>query len=488
MIYAYAVEQIRAVEKAALARDGDATLMRRASAAVALAVAERTPAPRPGTRVALLVGSGNNGGDALYAGAMLRGRGMAVTAVLLSPDKAHPAGLAALRRAGGRVHGHDDPGVGRLIDDADVIIDGVVGLAATPPLREPAAALIERANAGHALRVAVDLPSGIEPDTGRVSGPAFLADVTVTFGGIKIGLLLADAQTGTIVCDPIGMDMSPCPPQLVAMTDGAVARLIPRPGPGADKFTGGLVGILAGSPGYPGAPVLCTGGAVRTRPGMVRYAGKQASAVLARWPEVVAADDPAKVGQVQAWVVGPGLGTDGAATSQLRWALSQDVPVLVDADGLTVLAQSPSLLADRKRTGRATVLTPHDREFARVFPDIDLSDRLAAVRAAAKVSGATVLLKGNRTLVASPDGQATVNLTGTSWLATAGSGDVLSGVIGSLLASGLTPLLAAAAGAHLHGRAGQRAEAAGEAGAQALWDHLRGPSTAAEGPRHRQVW
>ena len=114
MIYAYSVEQIRAVEKAALARDGDATLMRRASAAVALAVVERTPAPRPGQRVVLLVGSGNNGGDALYAGAMLRGRGMAVTAVLLNPDKAHPAGLAALRRAGGRVCRHDDPGVGRL--------------------------------------------------------------------------------------------------------------------------------------------------------------------------------------------------------------------------------------------------------------------------------------------------------------------------------------------------------------------------------------
>ena len=309
MIYAYSVEQIRAVEKAALARDGDATLMRRASAAVALAVVERTPAPRPGKRVVLLVGSGNNGGDALYAGAMLRGRGMAVTAVLLNPDKAHPAGLAALRRAAGRVCPHDDPGVGRVIDDADVIIDGVVGLAATPPLREPGAALIERANAGKALRVAVDLPSGIEPDIGRVDGPAFLADVTVTFGGIKTGLLLADAQTGTIICDPIGMDMSDCPPRLVAMTDGAVARLVPTPGPAADKFTGGLVGILAGSPGYPGAPVLCTGGAVRTRPGMVRYAGKQASAVLARWPEVVAADDPASAGQVQAWVVGPGLGS-----------------------------------------------------------------------------------------------------------------------------------------------------------------------------------
>ena len=473
MIHAYSVEQIRAVEAVALARDGDATLMRRAATAVALAVVERTPAPRPGRRVALLVGSGNNGGDALFAGAMLRGRGMAVTAVLLQPEKAHQAGFVALRRAGGRIRRHDAPDVSTVIDRADIVVDGVVGLAAKPPLRPPAAALIERANAGTALRVAVDLPSGIDPDSGRVHGPAFLADATVTFGGIKTGLLVAAAQSGTVICDAIGMDMSDRPAKLVGVTDGAVARLIPAPGPGADKFTGGLVGILAGSPGYPGAPVLCTGGAVRTRPGMVRYAGKQAAAVLARWPEVVAVDDPATAGQVQAWVVGPGLGTDGAATALVRWALSQDVPVLVDADGLTVLAQSPSLLADRHRSGFPTVLTPHDREFARVFPRIDPGDRLAAVRRAAADSGATVLLKGHRTLVAAPDGQATVNLSGSSWLATAGSGDVLSGVIGSLLASGLPPLLAAATGAHLHGRAGERAQAAGQAGAQALWEHLR---------------
>ncbi len=472
MIQAYSVEQIRAVEAVALARDGDGTLMRRASYAIALVVAEHTPSPHPGRQVVLLVGSGNNGGDALYAGAFLRARGMRVTAVLTNPDKAHQGGLKALHRARGRLLLHDDPAVADIIDNADVIIDGLVGLAAKPPLRDDAADLVGKANTSHALRVAVDLPSGIEPDTGQVRGVAFLADLTVTFGGIKTGLLIADQQVGTIVSVPIGMEMTDQPADLIAMTDGSLQRLLPGPGPGSDKFTGGLVGIVAGSPGYPGAAVLSVGGAVRTRPGLVRYAGAQAPAVLAHWPEVVAVDSPADAGKVQAWVVGPGLGTDGPSITLLRWVLNQDVPVLVDADGLTILAALPSLLSVRRRTGNATLLTPHDREFTRVFPDIDLDDRLAAVRRAARDSGATVLLKGHRTLIADPAGQAAVNLSGSSWLATAGSGDVLSGVIGSLLATGLPPLIAAAAGAHLHGRAGERAERTGLFGAQVLWEHL----------------
>ena len=208
MIQAYTVEQIRAAEAVALARDGDGTLMRRASWAVALEVADRVPAPHPGRQVVLLVGSGNNGGDALYAGVFLRSRGMRITAVLTDPAKAHAAGLGALRRAGARVLVHDDPGVKDVLAQADVILDGVVGLSAKPPLRQRAAELVGKANGTDALRVAVDLPSGIEPDSGRVRGVAFLADVTVTFGAIKTGLLIADEQVGTIVSVPIGMDLS----------------------------------------------------------------------------------------------------------------------------------------------------------------------------------------------------------------------------------------------------------------------------------------
>lgn len=511
MITAYTAAQIRAAEQAAIERDGDATLMRRASSALASVVAERLPRPHPGRSAVLLVGSGNNGGDALWAGAFLRRRGLAVTALLLDPDRAHPAGLAALRRSGGRVIGLDaaapvDERVRGLLAAADVVIDGIVGLSARPPLRPAAAALVTAANGAPGLKVAVDLPSGVDPDTGTTGArgdaePAvFAADVTVTFGGVKTGLLLA---ADAVVSVGIGMDPSAAPTvpvtsptspepadrptggdrllaaareaDAVSLTDADLRVLLPDPGTGADKFTDGLVGIVAGSPGYPGAAVLCTGGAVRTRPGMVRYAGAQAAAVVARWPEVVAADDPAAAGRVQAWVVGPGMGTDPAAAELLGSLLAKDEPVLVDADGLTLLAGHPDWLAARTARGAVTLLTPHDREFTRVFPDIGLDDRLAASRTAAQRSGATVLLKGHRTIVADPDGTTVVNRSGTSWLATAGSGDVLSGVIGSLLAAGLPPVLAAGAGAFLHGRAGERARAAGDAGAQALWAHLRAP-------------
>ena len=473
MISAYTAESIRRIEQVALDRDGQPALMRRAATAVAQEVLDGLPAPRPGHRVVVLVGAGNNGGDALLAGALLRRRGLAVTAVLAAPDRTHAVALAEFRRRSGRVLTADAPAVGELLAGADAIVDGLVGLAARPPLRPPMDTLVQAANTAAAYRVAVDLPSGLDPDTGVIDGPVFAADVTVTFGAVKTGLLVVDAA-GQLICDPIGMHPdTDVPVDAVALTDADLDHWLPGPGTSDDKYSGGLVGVAAGSPGYPGAPVLCTGGAVRTRPGMVRYAGAQADAVLVHWPEVVAAATPEGAGRVQAWVVGPGMGTDDQAAGVLRWILEQDVPVLVDADALTLLARHPDLLDQRR--GKATVLTPHEREFARIFPDLDLTDRVGATRAAAAASGATVLLKGHRTVIAAPDGSTAVNRSGSAWLASAGSGDVLSGVVGSLLATGLTPWKAAAAGAFLHGRAGERAQAAGLAGASALWDFLGRP-------------
>lgn len=190
---------------------------------------------------------------------------------------------------------------------------------------------------------------------------------------------------------------------------------------------------------------------------------------------MIAVPSVGETGRVQAWAIGPGLGTDGAAFARLREVLDAREPVLVDADGLTLLAGDPGLLAARVRGGGATVLTPHAGEFTRLFPDLDPAERLVSARSAAATSGATVLLKGHRTVIAAPDGRTAVNLTGSGWLATAGSGDVLSGLLGSLLAAGLDPFVAAVVAAHVHGRAGERAEAAGRSGAQALWEFL-GPS------------
>ncbi|MEP7178309.1 MAG: NAD(P)H-hydrate dehydratase, partial [Pseudonocardiales bacterium] len=198
--------------------------------------------------------------------------------------------------------------------------------------------------------------------------------------------------------------------------------------------------------------------------------GSSPDQIRARYPEVIVHPEarPQDV-RVQAWVIGPGLGTDDTAMTLLSDVLRTDLPVIVDADAITLVSRSPGLV--RARTA-PTVLTPHDREFARIA-DGPSADRLASVRRAAKDLGATVLLKGSATVIADPDGTAYVNGTGTPWLATAGSGDVLSGLLGSLLASGLAASLAAAAAAHVHGVAGQRAAASGPPSAADVLAELR---------------
>jgi hydroxyethylthiazole kinase-like uncharacterized protein yjeF len=334
------------------------------------------------------------------------------------------------------------------------VLDGIVGIGGSGGLRPAAAELV--AAAGEAgVRVAVDVPSGVATDTGAVAGAAFRADVTVTFGCLKPGLLVgAGAEhAGEVRLADIGLAHLP-EPAVRVLEHADVAALLPTAGAGDDKYTRGVVGVVAGSAAYPGAAVLCTGSATLGGAGMVRYAGAAGDAVRARWPEVIVSDGgPEHAGRVQAWVVGPGGGTDADAADRLRTVLASDLPVLVDADGITLLAQDLDLV--RKRSA-PTVLTPHDREFERLAGPVG-ADRIGAARRAAVDLGAIMLLKGNRTIVAGPDGTAYVNRTGTAWLATAGSGDVLSGLGGALLAAGLDPLLAAATAAHLHGLAGQLA-------------------------------
>jgi hydroxyethylthiazole kinase-like uncharacterized protein yjeF len=474
MITAYTVEQIRAAESAALARTPNGALMRRAATAVATVALSRLSHPRPGRAVTLLVGSGNNGGDALYAGVLLARRGIGVTALLSSPERAHVAGLQAFRRAGGKTGEATDVRASQAIWGAELVIDGLVGIGATPPLRAPADHLVHLLGSAAGAVLAVDVPSGVNPDTGAEDGPAVRADVTVTFGAPTSGLLVSH-RTGQLIVADLGLAPSADQvPDVLALEDADAERSRTRIGMADDKFSSGVVGVVAGSEQYPGAAVLSVGAAVSLRPGLVRYAGPQGPAVLARWPEVIAATSPAETGRVQAWVAGPGMGTDGAALARLHRVIVADVPVVIDADGLTLLSANPTLLSRRNHgAGSAsTVLTPHSGEFARLWPDLDPDDRLRSARSAARRSGAVVLLKGHRTLIAAPDGRVAVNQSGTGWLATAGSGDVLTGMIGSLLAAGLEPFLAAAVGAHLHGRAGERAQRAGRAGAQALWSYL----------------
>jgi hydroxyethylthiazole kinase-like uncharacterized protein yjeF len=324
------------------------------------------------------------------------------------------------------------------------VIDGVVGISGSGPLRPAAARVFEQA--GDIAVVAVDIPSGIDAATGAITGPAVRAALTVTFGGLKPVHALADC--GRVELVDIGLDLPDT--DLLSFQSADVLARWPVPGVRDDKYTQGVTGVLAGSSTYPGAAVLCTGAAVATHSGMVRYAGGAHREVLAQWPEVIASPTPAAAGRVQSWVVGPGLGTDETGAAALWFALETDLPVLVDADGLTMLAAHPDLVADRTAP---TVLTPHAGEFARLAGSPPGDDRVGATRRLADALGATVLLKGNVTVIAEPGGRVYLNPAGQSWAATAGSGDVLSGMIGALLASGLPPGEAAAAAAFVHARA-----------------------------------
>jgi hydroxyethylthiazole kinase-like uncharacterized protein yjeF len=444
----WTVGQVRAAEQAVISRVGEAPLMRRAAFGVAVQCAEllrQHSGAVAGRRVALLAGAGNNGGDALWAGAFLRRRGVAVTAVLLAPERAHPAGLAALRRRGGRVMAAADPRAAAAVAGAHLVVDGIVGLSASGPLRPAAAALVA---AIAAPVVAVDLPSGVEPDTGAVTGPAVTADATVTFGALKPVHVLAPQHCGVLRLVDIGIGGELPAPAAQVLQAADAGSVWPVPGPADDKYTQGVTGVAAGSATYPGAAVLTAGAAALATSGLVRYAGPVADQVRARWPELVATGSVADAGRVQAWVVGPGLGTGSDGRAALRHALSAGVPVCADADAITMLAADPTLW-DARDPGVPVVLTPHDREFARLAGEAG-ADRVAAARDAAAKLGATVLLKGHATVVADPTGAVLVHPARTAWPATAGSGDVLSGLVGALLAAGLPPLTAAGAAVHVH--------------------------------------
>ena len=506
MRYGYQVAAVRAAERALMDLVPEGALMQRAAAGLASACAgllARHPGHVYGARVVVLAGSGDNGGDALYAGALLARRGAAVTAIAAGP-KVHEGGLAGLRAAGGRLAGDPgdpggpcDPGddgrlreAGGVIARADLIIDGLLGIGGRGGLREPFAGLARlteqaRSGAPDSRRpagptvVAVDLPSGTDADTGAVEGPAVRADVTVTFGAIKSGLLIDPGAEHAGVVELVDIGLRPYlkdEPGAMAPQRDDIGERLPRPGPESDKYRRGVLGLLAGSDRFAGAAVLATGGAVRGGAGMVRVATAvvPATAVRQAWPEAVLtvhADggdwDPDSAGRVQAWAAGPGMGTDQHAAARLAAVLATEVPVLVDADGLTIVSQTTGLLP-RANAAAPTLLTPHAGELARLLgtdPASVEARRLDHARRAAAELGATVLLKGSTTLIAQPgDPTVLVNPTGTPWLATAGSGDVLTGLAGALLAQGLDPAWAGAAAAYLHGLAARLAAAGGPDG------------------------
>ncbi|MFF8655280.1 NAD(P)H-hydrate dehydratase [Streptomyces huasconensis] len=464
---AYGVETVRAAELELMARGPAGALMQRAAAGLAAECAQLLGKVY-GSQVALLVGSGDNGGDALYAGARLARRGAGVSAVLLAPERTHAGGLAALRAAGGVVVDGAADRAEDVVARARLVVDGIVGIGGRGGLRERAAGLV--AAARDALVVAVDLPSGVDADTGEVHGEAVRADVTVTFGAYKPGLLIDPGReyAGAVRLVGLGLELAERERALEALQYVDVAGLLPLPSGESDKYRRGVVGVVAGSARYPGAAVLCVAGALRGGAGAVRYVGPAADAVIARFPEaLVSAGPPSKAGRVQAWVVGPGLGDD---EERLRDVVGAEVPVLIDADGLRLVAER----AVRERRA-PTLLTPHAGEAAALLgvarEEVEAA-RLSAVRELAGRFGATVLLKGSTTLVGTAEGTVRVNATGTPWLATAGSGDVLSGLAGSLLAAGLGARDAGSVGAYLHGLAARHAADGAPVAAQDVADAI----------------
>lgn len=431
----YRVSEIRAAEERAAARNGWDALMQRAATGLAAALDDLAP----GTPVAFLIGPGNNGGDALFAAAQLCGRGVIAHLCVLDPERVHAAGLETALQAGARRV--DGP------TDEPVWVDALFGIGARGGLRDTAAAWAALAEDRRPAVVAVDVPSGIGVDDGTVDGPVLAAQRTVTFGAPKVGLLAgpAAALAGDVTVVDIGL--SPDHPAAEVIETGDGRMLDPTiPAAAAHKYTRGVLGIAAGSAQYAGAAHLCVAGAQAGPAGMIRIAGDPdlQSRVVDRAPEVVA-----QAGRVQAWVVGPGGGD--ATEAQLATAVDDEVPVVVDAEALRHVGD---------HRGLRGVLTPHAGELARLLDvarEAVEADPWGFVHQAAERFEATVLLKGHRTLIATPGELTRVNTTGTPWLATAGAGDVLAGFIGSLLASGMAPHDAASLGAHLHGLAAERA-------------------------------
>ncbi|MGV9188205.1 bifunctional ADP-dependent NAD(P)H-hydrate dehydratase/NAD(P)H-hydrate epimerase [Arcanobacterium canis] len=457
--------------------DAGEPLMALASFACAQAVIadlHRRGARVSGSTILVLAGRGNNGGDALFAGAALARRGAQVR--IAHCPGAHREGLAAALANGARAYeiGDSPSDCARLRDLAAwgrTWIDGLLGIGSTGAARAPISTWIEVLTHERVISpdeprvVAVDVPSGVDVATGRVPGPVLRADVTVAMGVRKPAHLLPPTSSycGRIVDVPLGIESSlPHPPYVCSLSDADVADMWMIPGEHDHKYTRGVLGMLTGSDRYPGAALLGIAGALAVGPGMVRYVGSVD--VTSRFPEIVT-----ESGRVQAWVIGSGLDVFDDARQILRNARADFLPVVLDA-GAVALAAEEDL-------PEVTVLTPHAGELSSLLGQLGepMSRRdieaqpMEAARLAAEKTGAIVVAKGNVDVIVPPTGVSYAQGGAPGWRAVAGAGDTYAGMIGGLLA-GLSPsrenaAWGAAAASHIHARAALRAShAAGRIG------------------------
>jgi hydroxyethylthiazole kinase-like uncharacterized protein yjeF len=439
MLPVLTTEEMQAADAAALVHVTHETLVERAGTAVAQA-ALRVLGGAYGTHVTVVAGKGSNGADGRVAAAYLRRRGAQVTII----------GAA------------DAPAV---LPACDLVIDGAYGTGFHGAYDAPAVA------PGTPV-LAIDIASGIDADHGSAPGAAVRATHTVTFAALKPGLLQGDGplHCGTVQVVDIGITFPT--PGAAVMEDADIAALVPSRPRQTNKWTT-AVGIAAGSVGMEGSAILCTRGAQGAGSGMIRL-GSPGDPV-ASWPtEAVRMSLPTsgwgatflkETAKCRAVVIGPGLGTDEATKTEIRAVIAgATVPVVIDADAITALGDVDTARALLATRTEPSILTPHDGEYARLAGHPPGHDRLEAARDLAAHLGAIVLLKGPLTAVASPHAAAPdvlMSSAGVPALATAGSGDVLSGMIGALLARGVPAHAAAALAAHLHGRAASRGRTEG---------------------------
>jgi len=443
-------------------------LMERAGEAVA---AEATRMVPPGSRIAVLCGPGNNGGDGFVAARVLAAAGHRVSVHLLGrreqlkgdaslAARAWPGPVESVRR--------DMP------EGLDLIIDAIFGAGLDRPIEGEAGTAIDGANETGVPILAVDLPSGIDGATGAVLGRTIIAKETVTFFRRKPGHLL---MPGRRICGPVTVaDIGIDPSCLLAIKPRAFHNLpalwhgeLPQPHVDGHKYDRGHAVVVSGGIAHTGAARLAARGALRAGAGLVTVASPADSlavnaahltAIMLR--EIDGGEglgDLLEDRRLNAVVLGPGLGVGEETTELVAAALASSAGVVLDADALTSYAGAadPLFLLIRGRKA-PVVLTPHDGEFARLFPDLgDHPSKLERAREAAKRSGAVVVLKGPDTVVAMPDGRASIADNAPPDLATAGSGDVLAGMIGGLLAQRAPAFEAASAGVWLHGAAGRKA-------------------------------
>jgi ADP-dependent NAD(P)H-hydrate dehydratase / NAD(P)H-hydrate epimerase len=464
----YDATEMRALDAAAIALGIPATvLMERAGLGAAHEVMSRYPERR---RFAIVAGTGNNGGDGFVVARHLLAAGLEPELLLtgpatgLSPEsRGH---LEVAERLGVPVQRRPSQAqLRRRLRGAEVVIDALFGTGFRGAPRSAATALIESINAAGRPVVALDIPSGVDASDGTVAGAAVVAELTVAFHGPKLGLIVAPGcrHAGAVVVADIGI-----PPQLESPTWSALATralvdLVPRKQHGTSKYGAGSVLVVGASEGMAGAPLLAARAALRAGAGIVWVAvpATVAAQVGAAQPELMVRALPGGLelaDRAGALAVGPGLGRSAEAQEMVRrLAQRHRGPLVVDADGLFALAGRLATTATRRRT--PAVLTPHEGEMARLLgreAEWVACNRLAAVREAAAASRAVVLLKGADTLVAAPGGdRVVVSVSDTPGLATAGSGDVLTGIVAAMLAKGLDPWTAACCGAVMHARAGR---------------------------------